>query len=781
MGKDQESLDLSREIRQYLISKWGRIPKSVWEIDWSVKYIELSKSYNDQQKINTEKVGKDFALSGTGARHGQLSRFSQDILQFLVKFLTPENLPNGEQGYFDNGLPTIIDPFAGHNCLPAGTKILIPDGVKNIEDMQIGERVLTHTGNYHTVLDVFSHENSDNMFKLDVAGAPNMLITGGHPVLSISTKRCPYHKNKAGLGGICLFDTCHIAKTGDAYIKVANKGNANYRGERTRACERFYQQYNPRFSEVSKLKAGDFVCFPINRSVVDIESIKITDFVEPKINGYTYTDDYIITQNKYKIRVNNTIKINNDFMRLCGYYIADGGLRSNASVGFTFNIKETEYAKDVVELLRNVFGIDAVVKEELKYNVLRVGFCCTIINHFLRSLFSHRAHNKHLPEFMMSLPNEKQAEFIKGYFRGDGCRSAGKSGVSYTAVTVSTHLAAQIKQILLRLGTLPSVLTPKMTLNGDGGKWGIIHRYQAYYIILRGNDIVTMDRIMGTKTTSRHTQRYNAFFHGDYACYKVMSVEKLDSLCRVYNLEVSTDNSYTVLQGALHNSRAEGTWRCNRNYVGWDCSARHNVMNRKVKELLEIENNQSMLKREALIEFIEGDSRKINYDSQFDFSITSPPFYDIEDYGDEPEQLGKQKTYDEFLSEMQIIFNNVYRALKPNTYIAVETNDFRRKGVFHTYHADMITMLKTAGFIMHDMIICDYGSSFLEAFLSDIEAQKITGKQHSYIAVARKLPVRIEKREQVRERLAKEVIEKREAGEIDGDGHIIDPRQVKLF
>jgi hypothetical protein len=343
VGKDQESLDLSREIRQYLISKWGRVPKSVWEVDWSTKYIELSKSYNEQQRVNEAKVGKDFALSGTGARHGQLSRFPQDILQFLVKFLTPEKLPEGEEGYFKNSLPTIIDPFSGHN------------------------------------------------------------------------------------------------------------------------------------------------------------------------------------------------------------------------------------------------------------------------------------------------------------------------------------------------------------------------------------------------------------------------------------------------------SRCEGVWRCNRNYVGWDISAGHNIMNRKVKELLELENKQTMLPRGALIEFVECDSRKIDYDSQFDFSVTSPPFYDIEFYGNEPEQLGKQKTYEDFLGEMQIIFNNVYKALKPNTYIAVETNDFRRQGIFHTYHADMIHILKTAGFLMHDMIICDYGSGFLEAFLSDIEANKITSKQHSYFAIARKMPVRIEKREQVRERLANEVMEKKANGEVNGDGEIIDPRQTKLF
>jgi hypothetical protein len=190
-------------------------------------------------------------------------------------------------------------------------------------------------------------------------------------------------------------------------------------------------------------------------------------------------------------------------------------------------------------------------------------------------------------------------------------------------------------------------------------------------------------------------------------------------------------------------------------------------MNYEVVSLLMEENDRSMVKRDAQIEIIQGDSRAIDYDEQFDFSITSPPFYDIEYYGDEAEQLGKSKTYNDFIYVLRSIFENVYRALKVNSYIAVETNDFRRKGVFHTYHADMIGILKYCGFEMHDMIICDYGQGFLESFLSDIEANKITSKQHSYFAIAKKLPKRLETREMVRERLVEEVNEKRNNGVVD--------------
>lgn len=208
---------------------------------------------------------------------------------------------------------------------------------------------------------------------------------------------------------------------------------------------------------------------------------------------------------------------------------------------------------------------------------------------------------------------------------------------------------------------------------------------------------------------------------------------------------------------AGHNSRGEGCWRCNRNYIGWDISERHNVMNQKALNILTEENNNSMFKREAILQFVSGDSRNINYQNQFDFSITSPPFYDIEFYGDEPGQLGKAPTYDEFIHQITQIFKNVFIALKDNTFCVAETNDFRRNSEFHVYHSDVIQLLKSVGFKMHDIVICNYGSGFLEVFLSDVESQKIVSKNHSYFLVATKNFKRLGKRQDVRTRLENEM------------------------
>jgi hypothetical protein len=207
-----------------------------------------------------------------------------------------------------------------------------------------------------------------------------------------------------------------------------------------------------------------------------------------------------------------------------------------------------------------------------------------------------------------------------------------------------------------------------------------------------------------------------------------------------------------------HNSRFESVWRCNRNYVGWDISHNFMEMNRKVKGILEEENKNALIPNQSRIELVEGDSRDINYDSQFDFCITSPPFYDLEDYGDELEQLGRAKLYTDFLYSLGRVIENCYRALKPNAFIAWEVNDFRREGVFHAFHVDCMRLFERAGFILWDIIIIDYGSGFLQSFAQDIAAYHIVSKEHSYLVVARKIPKRV-KREKVREQLLEQVKE----------------------
>jgi DNA modification methylase len=242
----------------------------------------------------------------------------------------------------------------------------------------------------------------------------------------------------------------------------------------------------------------------------------------------------------------------------------------------------------------------------------------------------------------------------------------------------------------------------------------------------------------------------------------------------------SKENELVLDPFSGHNSRFESCYRLNRNYIGFDISHQFMQWNYQIREELYEENKRRLIPLKSTINLNEMDSRKlleVVQKESADFCMTSPPFYDIEYYGDEPAQLGKCKTYDEFINELGQTVKACYEALKPGKFIAWEVNDFRRSGTFHVYHADTIKIFEAAGFKMHDVIIVDYNTAFLKCFLTDVEHNKIMPKQHSYIIVAKKKEAEIinkPNRQDTRERLLEEVKENPIALDMNN-------KQVKMF
>lgn len=216
---------------------------------------------------------------------------------------------------------------------------------------------------------------------------------------------------------------------------------------------------------------------------------------------------------------------------------------------------------------------------------------------------------------------------------------------------------------------------------------------------------------------------------------------------------------------AGHNSRMEDCFTLGLNYIGWDIS--HNFMeaNRQIRAELQEENSRSMSPVKSEMMLIEADSRGINYVEVADLMITSPPFWNLENYGDEPLQLGRLD-YDNFIMNLGFVFSKCYTALKEGSFAAVEVNDFRKDGKFYAFHSDTIAQLKAAGFAMHDVIVIDYGSSFFEVFLTDVEHHKIMPKVHSYMLVGKKgRPVKC-KRAETRLRLIEQANNAIESGKV---------------
>jgi len=122
-----------------------------------------------------------------------------------------------------------------------------------------------------------------------------------------------------------------------------------------------------------------------------------------------------------------------------------------------------------------------------------------------------------------------------------------------------------------------------------------------------------------------------------------------------------------------------------------------------------------------------------------DFGFTSPPYWDIEYYGDDPNQLGTGKSYREFLDGIRNVASEWLAKFKKGAYFVVNINDFRKDGKFYMYHAHLAHEFEYAGWTMHDIwIIEGLVGGLPKVFAASGNKNRIAPKVHEYALVFRK-------------------------------------------
>jgi hypothetical protein len=139
------------------------------------------------------------------------------------------------------------------------------------------------------------------------------------------------------------------------------------------------------------------------------------------------------------------------------------------------------------------------------------------------------------------------------------------------------------------------------------------------------------------------------------------------------------------------------------------------------------------------LEIYHADSRdpSVIPDGIGDFSFHSPPYWNVEYYGDEPGQLGNL-TYDEFLVDMEAIYRAWLPKFKPGAFHVVNVNDIRRGGRLIPYHADTIRALISAGWDLWDLWILEGLVGGLPKIFAAQRAEwKVAPRVHEYAIVVR--------------------------------------------
>lgn len=250
---------------------------------------------------------------------------------------------------------------------------------------------------------------------------------------------------------------------------------------------------------------------------------------------------------------NTTINLNNELMRLFGYYVAEGSGSNNCTT-FSFHQKESVYHDDVTSFIKKYFGVYPTITYQNR-NRCCITFHSTLLTEMLHSMFGRRAGNKRVPYDFLFLPTELQKEFLIGVFRGDGT----KRGFRYS--TVSPTLGWQVKQMLINIGCKPTLQIHKKKKHQD-----------EYSVNIKGLDRhkINFDNIDLVDGLPRnHTK-----FYKNYVLTPIVSVKHTKYSGEVYNLEMNGEHTYNINGFAVHNcmplleSMAAGQQVIATNYSG---------------------------------------------------------------------------------------------------------------------------------------------------------------------------------------------------------------------
>lgn len=115
---------------------------------------------------------------------------------------------------------------------------------------------------------------------------------------------------------------------------------------------------------------------------------------------------------------------------------------------------------------------------------------------------------------------------------------------------------------------------------------------------------------------------------------------------------------------------------------------------------------------------IIGDCRKMNKiaDNSVHLIVTSPPYWQLKDYGVK-EQIGFYDTYEEYVNNLNLVWQESYRVLKPGCRLCINIGDqFARAAYYGRYkivpiHSEIIRFCETLGFDFMGSIIWQKSTS----------------------------------------------------------------------
>lgn len=180
--------------------------------------------------------------------------------------------------------------------------------------------------------------------------------------------------------------------------------------------------------------------------------------------SYQISNEAVLAAKRDTVQIKNSVKLDKQFMKLLGYYLAEGHIRKSEKDGeefyqVCFAFGEESLRQELEECIQNLFGITPSEGDHV----------LTVSSRIIYELFEEfepgkEAHSKKVPEFVKSLPKEKLKPMLAAYFAGDGSVEQGRLHIN--ATSVSRQLLEDIDFLLKRFGIFTRFSTSEREAGG---------------------------------------------------------------------------------------------------------------------------------------------------------------------------------------------------------------------------------------------------------------------------------------------------------------------------
>lgn len=266
----------------------------------------------------------------------------------------------------------------GFPCFMANTLVQTSEGLKAIQDVKMGDYVVTHKNRMRKVIQTMNRE-VDTVCAIHAYGVDVIPTTPNHPF----------------------------------WVR------AKYFEYRSRKRKRVFSE--PHWVKAKDLTKDHYLSIPVNLNAIDIDW-----------QGIEYT------RNGKKYLLNDLPFDNIDFYWLIGRFIGDGWVTSTTRSDSTKPREKVTLCcskQEFWEVVHRVKGLLPYTVIEDK-TVFKFIFSNKELHHFLKR-YGEGASNKFIHKEILDLPVDKLEAFLDGYLSADGCVVNGR----YKCSTVSRKLA----------------------------------------------------------------------------------------------------------------------------------------------------------------------------------------------------------------------------------------------------------------------------------------------------------------------------------------------------